>query len=116
MRPGKPDDDEDRTPAGAHAELSGSAGDVVQARDVHGGVHFHGAARPGRHVPRQLPGDVRGFVNRVSELERLGKILIPDGDVLRSTGVCVIAGTAGARHRVGHRTGQAVRVAGGPGV
>ncbi|MEV0593182.1 ATP-binding protein [Nonomuraea cavernae] len=38
---------------------------------------------------------MRSFVNRVSELERLEGILIPDGDVLRSSGVCIIAGTAG---------------------
>ncbi|WP_228647424.1 tetratricopeptide repeat protein [Microtetraspora sp. AC03309] len=52
-------------------------------------------AQADRHVPRQLPSGVRGFVNRVGELERLRKVLIPDGDLLRSVGACVIAGTAG---------------------
>ncbi|MEU6414602.1 tetratricopeptide repeat protein [Microbispora sp. NPDC046933] len=67
----------------------------MQARDVHGGVHFHGPVSAPAHVPRQLPGDVRGFVNRVNELDRLRRVLIPDGDLFRSNGVCVIAGTAG---------------------
>ncbi|GES22331.1 hypothetical protein Aple_052280 [Acrocarpospora pleiomorpha] len=77
------------------SDMSGAAGDVVQARDVHGGVHFHGPQPLDRQVPRQLPGDVRGFVNRTGELQRLGKALIPDGDLFRSAGICVIAGTAG---------------------
>ncbi|WP_220182809.1 ATP-binding protein [Sphaerisporangium album] len=75
--------------------MSGTASDVIQARDVHGGIHFHGSAQSSGHLPRQLPSDVRGFVNRVSELERLSSLLIPDGDVIRSAGFCVIAGTAG---------------------
>jgi tetratricopeptide (TPR) repeat protein len=74
------------------SSLSGSAGDVVQARDISGGVHFHQAGRRAAQVPRQLPVDVRGFVNRVVELERLDHWLSDEGD----TGtVAVIAGTAG---------------------
>jgi tetratricopeptide (TPR) repeat protein len=57
--------------------MSGTARDVVQARDVHGGVHFHyrnrldtlGASM--RPPPRQLPGALPLFVGRESELERL---------------------------------------------
>ncbi|GAA4206386.1 tetratricopeptide repeat protein [Microbispora amethystogenes] len=91
----RPEGAGDRHDGSTRSELSGSAGDVVQARDVHGGVHFHGPVYAPGHVPRQLPGDVRGFVNRVNELDRLRKVLIPDGDLFRSSGVCVIAGTAG---------------------
>ncbi|WP_049572863.1 ATP-binding protein [Streptomyces sp. SBT349] len=48
------------------------------------------------HLPRQLPGDVRDFVNREAELQRLDAILTgADGDPL-VVSVCVIAGTPGA--------------------
>jgi tetratricopeptide (TPR) repeat protein len=53
-------------------------GDVVQARDVAGGVHFHGAephARVPQAPPRQLPADVSVFVNRQTELRRLGRLV-----------------------------------------
>jgi tetratricopeptide (TPR) repeat protein len=77
--------------------LSGSAGDVVQARDVTGGVHIYQAGRgPRTHrVPRQLPGNVRGFVNRVHELDRLDRVLIEQGQDPHAVAVSVIAGTAG---------------------
>jgi tetratricopeptide (TPR) repeat protein len=55
-------------------------GDVVQARDVAGGVHFH-AARTGSGgspvVPRQLPADVSVFVNRARELRALTRLIAP---------------------------------------
>ena len=52
-------------------------GDVVQARDVSGGVHFH--ASPGgpgnpRVAPHQLPADVSAFVNRRPELRALTRL------------------------------------------
>lgn len=78
--------------AGASSSLSGTAHDVVQARDVHGGIHFHHAGSPPR-VPRQLPGEARGFIGREEELQRLHTLAAQDSD----TGtVVVIAGTAGA--------------------
>ncbi|MER7789960.1 tetratricopeptide repeat protein [Streptomyces sp. NPDC097640] len=72
----------------------------MQARDVSGGVHFHGngpVATPATSPkPRQLPGDVRTFVNRADELSRLDALLSGDiGDSL-AVSICVIAGTAGA--------------------
>ncbi|MEU3567814.1 tetratricopeptide repeat protein [Kitasatospora sp. NPDC036755] len=107
--------------------MSGSsAQDVVQARDVSGGIHFHrgpggpdgpgGSAGPGgpdrssaTPTPRQLPADVRGFVNRTSELHQLdaalaGEERAPSGTSgtpgtvapATSAAVVVIAGTAGA--------------------
>jgi tetratricopeptide (TPR) repeat protein len=86
----------DEEPDDRHAnQFGGSGGDVVQARDVRGGVHFHGYVPTFSVTPRQLPGGVRGFVNRRAELERL------DGfaDNLQrdpfGTAVAVITGTAG---------------------
>jgi tetratricopeptide (TPR) repeat protein len=80
-------------------EEEGQGGaDIVRARNVSGGVHFHrteppppppGPSAPDVPVPRQLPSDIRGFVNRSDELRRLGA-------TLTDSGVCVIAGTAGA--------------------
>lgn len=66
-----------------------------------GGVHFHehgtsdgdSSTSP---TPRQLPADVRGFVNRTDELDQLNAVLADEeGDPLVIS-VCVIAGTAGA--------------------
>ncbi|SDM84013.1 ATP-binding protein [Allokutzneria albata] len=76
------------------SELSGRAQDVVQARDISGGVHFHGSAARTPAVPRQLPGDVRGFVNRSADLDRLDLILATETES-RLSPVCVIVGTAG---------------------
>lgn len=76
-------------------ELSGSVGDVVQARDVSGGVHFHRSQRPLSRTPRHLPGDVRGFVNRLDELARLDRWLTDGGRDRDVIALVVIAGTAG---------------------
>lgn len=73
-------------------ELSGSADDVVQARDVSGGVHFHRTGRPPTPVPRQLPADVRGFVNRSEALDLLTQL---SNEAANHVVVCVVAGTAG---------------------
>ncbi|MGH3622580.1 MAG: hypothetical protein ACRDQ5_12425, partial [Sciscionella sp.] len=78
-----------------HTEMSGAASDVVQARDVHGGVHFHGATGPAEPTPRQLPGDIGGFVNRLEEMKRLNDALSDRHDQPMVVGVYVISGTAG---------------------
>ena len=80
-----------------HNDLSGATRDVVQARRVTGGVHFHDRGRDGVDPapPRQLPADVRGFVNRTEDLERLDLLLAGDDPDPNATAVCVIAGTAG---------------------
>jgi tetratricopeptide (TPR) repeat protein len=78
---------------GTHSELSGSASDVVQARDVHGGVHFHGPTRyEPTSVPQQLPTDVQGFVNRHHELGLLHDVMSDAKGAMR---LLVITGTAG---------------------
>ncbi|WP_206269454.1 ATP-binding protein [Streptomyces antioxidans] len=68
---------------------------MVQARDVSGGIHFHSDGRSRGLKPRQLPGDVRGFVNRGQELGQLDAILTDGGGESVSVPVCVLAGTAG---------------------
>ncbi|GAA0651202.1 tetratricopeptide repeat protein [Kutzneria viridogrisea] len=90
-------DDSDRPPAqhSHRAEMSGSAAEVVQAREVHGGVHFHGAHHATEPVPRQLPGDIGGFVNRHGELDRLNEVVTAAGDKPAVVGVFVLTGTAG---------------------
>ncbi|MBP2325174.1 tetratricopeptide (TPR) repeat protein [Kibdelosporangium banguiense] len=95
-RPGRWSDDSIPVPQdGTRSEMSGTAGDVVQARDVTGGVHFHRPEREPARRPRQLPGDVRGFVNRTAELARLDSWLPQDENELGVTALVVVAGTAG---------------------
>ncbi|MFF3226128.1 ATP-binding protein [Nocardia suismassiliense] len=87
-----------RSPGGTRSDLSGSAGDVVQARDIAGGIHFHspgGDRISGESVPAQLPADVRGFVNRVTDLKRMDDVLADTGNHPRTPRVCVLTGTAG---------------------
>ncbi|WP_145906860.1 tetratricopeptide repeat protein [Kitasatospora viridis] len=52
---------------GGSARLSGL---VVQARDVHGGLHWH-SAKTELPIPRQLPQPAAGFVGRGTELDSL---------------------------------------------
>jgi len=79
-------------------------GDVVQARDVSGGVHFHAAhgdSGDPRMVPRQLPADVSAFVNRRPELRALTRLITaratrPAAAAQRlASAVVVITGSAG---------------------
>ncbi|MGF1430411.1 ATP-binding protein [Kitasatospora sp. LaBMicrA B282] len=87
----------ERRDGDTRAELSGTAGHVVQARDVHGSVHFHaappGEPRPeGGPVPWQLPPVVSGFVNRAAERATLDRLLAEQPPGPR---ILVITGTAG---------------------
>lgn len=105
---------EEQRPQPGHvnrSDLSGPA-DLVQARDVHGGVHFHTVDRSPQAVPRQLPGDVRGFVNRLDELAALNRLLADDGRDGSHVTLSIITGTAGVgktslalrwSHRIRHR-------------
>jgi tetratricopeptide (TPR) repeat protein len=77
------------------SDLSGSARDVVQARDVSGGIHFHGDVLPLELAPRQLPGDVRGFVGREADLQYLDLVLAQVGETSETVLISTIAGTAG---------------------
>ncbi|RQX00073.1 hypothetical protein DLJ59_22815 [Micromonospora inaquosa] len=60
---------------------------------MYGGVHFHGEV-DSQERPQQLPGDVRGFVNRVEELRTLNRLLT-EGDQSVDVSLSVITGTAG---------------------
>ncbi len=90
---GSKGDDERRTVQ--HSELSGSASDVVQARDIRGGIHFHGSNPQSESAPKQLPGDVGGFVNRIEELKHLNEMLSGLSPEPMVVGVYLITGTAG---------------------
>jgi tetratricopeptide (TPR) repeat protein len=89
---------DDRDPAMPHVNRLEASGpnDVVQARDLHGGVHFHRAAEAAFAVtPSQLPGDVRGFVNRHAELATLTSVAEERHEDVLAAAVTVITGTAG---------------------
>ncbi|MFI5498420.1 ATP-binding protein [Nocardia asteroides] len=76
-------------------QLSGHVRDVVQARDINGGIHFYGASSPSGSLPQQLPGEARGFVNRTSELRTITDAAQPTTSGDGCVRVIVIAGTAG---------------------
>ena len=82
---------------GVANDFSGSGESVVQASTIHS-VHFHNSGRPHSTPPRQLPGDIGGFVNRLSSLARLDGLLGPSGAADRSVSaphVVVIVGAPG---------------------
>src|SRR6266567_949342 len=87
------DDDGGRREAAVSSSLSGTARDVVQARDISGGVHFHDVGVSETPIPRQLPGDVHGFIGRGRELAALEGLLVQDSSSAR---LIVVVGTAGA--------------------
>ncbi|MFF6955733.1 DUF6879 family protein [Streptomyces sp. NPDC008317] len=60
-----------------NSSLSGSARDVVQGRDIHGGIHFHAPAtdRVSLPVPQQLPLAGAGFVDRHTERRALDRFV-----------------------------------------
>src|SRR5258708_5643770 len=97
---------------GPRSAMSGAARDVVQARDINGGLNILQGGRRSLPEPRQLPGDVRGFVGRERDLEWLDRLLAGGGVHPNAVGVSVISGTAGVgkttlavhwAHRVRHR-------------
>src|SRR5690348_9812054 len=81
-------------PEAVSSTLSGAAHEVIQARDIAGGVHFHTARRPedSAAVPHQLPADVPGFVGRGDELHKLEALLSAEGE---PPTLVLVAGTAG---------------------
>jgi len=55
-------------------EFSGEGEAVVQAGEVHGGIHFHGSKPSALPVPRQPPSGTAIFINRESLLARLNTL------------------------------------------
>lgn len=92
--------DEDPIPdSKIHNTLSRSTeSGVVQARDIGGDVHFHTLESAAVVRPAQLPGDLRGFINRTGELGLLDALLEEGTSSAEGRGVLRIAlvvGTAG---------------------
>lgn len=79
-------------------EISGVVhGSAVQARDIHGGLHFS-VTQPGQHkmpVPAQLPPAPANFTGRVRELAGL-KSAVEEYDPVRRLTLVVITGPGGA--------------------
>ncbi|UED86590.1 ATP-binding protein [Streptomyces profundus] len=85
---------------GSHSEISNASGNMVQAGQVSGGVHFHATSPAEVPRPAQLPRDARGFVNRERELAVLDAALTgdPAADSIEAATplrVLAIVGTAG---------------------
>jgi tetratricopeptide (TPR) repeat protein len=68
-------------------DFRGSAENVVQARNIYGGVHMH--QRPVSAPPRQLPAVVPGFTGREGEFAAL------DAGLDQGAAAVVVTGTAG---------------------
>ncbi|WP_063762299.1 ATP-binding protein [Streptomyces sp. NRRL F-5123] len=88
----------DRSPYETHRNsIAGDAqlgGPVVQARDIHGGVHLHAPAP--RAVPRQLPPVPGHFVNRRAELADLDALVTRQADdAAPAVALIVVNGPAG---------------------
>lgn len=56
-------------------DFSGTAGNVVQTDQLHGGVHVHSYKVPDIRSPRQLPADVAHFTGRELEVRKLDQLV-----------------------------------------
>ncbi|MEU6290285.1 tetratricopeptide repeat protein [Streptomyces sp. NPDC046988] len=73
-----------------HAHLSGL---VVQARDVHGGLHYHTAPQP-LPTPHQLPRLTPHFVNRTAEVNTLDEVRRGGNSLVVITGLVGVGKSA----------------------
>ena len=90
MHPDKPSLDGD-----THNVLSGTAGNVLQARDIHGDVHYH-APSTALPVPRQLPPDLARFTGRGRHLAALDALLSHGTEgAAKSFSIAVVEGMGG---------------------
>ncbi|MFG1988418.1 tetratricopeptide repeat protein [Actinoplanes sp. NPDC048988] len=90
--------DSDR-PAPLENTVSGTIfGPSVQALDIHGGIHYHGAGVPARAIPRQSAAPPRHFTARQSELEALKRAAEAGSTVVVLSGPGGVGKTALARH------------------
>ncbi|MEU7787350.1 tetratricopeptide repeat protein [Amycolatopsis sp. NPDC049159] len=74
--------------------VTGTAGAVVQANSIRGGVHWHVDTPVELPKPRQLPASTRDFVGRAAQLDELNNVLVED-DRPGTVVVSAIDGTAG---------------------
>ncbi|MFD4571579.1 tetratricopeptide repeat protein [Streptomyces sp. NPDC058417] len=88
-------------------------GPSVQARDIHGGLHFHaptGTARPELPVPRQLPPASARFVGRVEDRRVLDRLRARSAahvsPVLVVTGLAGVGKTALVTHWLHEHAGD----------
>ncbi|MET8830925.1 tetratricopeptide repeat protein [Streptomyces sp. NPDC004610] len=75
-----------------------TAGTVIQAGTIHGGVHFHQGGAPGQPppvIPAQLPSGIPHFVGRERELGLLLRRLEEDAGAGRAVVISSLGGTAG---------------------
>ena len=80
---------------GSQNDFSGKADTVIQAGNISGNVIFGGSAKFPLPVPRQLPGRIKHFVNRESQLEELDSLFSLTNDGFGVMVVSAIEGTAG---------------------
>ena len=74
---------------------AGGAEQVVQARDIAGDVHLHGATASTLPRPRQLPRGITHFTGRDAELAKLDALLDIESGRTSTVVISAIAGTAG---------------------
>ncbi|MFG1640080.1 tetratricopeptide repeat protein [Amycolatopsis sp. NPDC049252] len=77
-----------------HNSVPGSAGNVVQAGSIEGGVHLHTTSRPELPTPRQLPVLTDGFAGRSAQLGELDRLLTGDSRA-EAVVISAIDGAAG---------------------
>ncbi|RKT87464.1 hypothetical protein SAMN05421805_11371 [Saccharopolyspora antimicrobica] len=81
---------------GGDNRFDGEAENVVQARDIHGDVHFHAPESP-NPPPKQVPLPSRFFTNNERQLAEIGEFLRPGADSgQRPPGVVVVQGLPGS--------------------
>lgn len=81
---------------GPSNQVIGDTGNVLQARDIHGGVHYSSTNSHSVMNPRQLPMDSGLFSGRANELLAIDQIFErAQGDGASTLLISAIAGTAG---------------------
>lgn len=82
--------------AGTTNDLSGTAGAVIQAGSIVGGVHLH-PVQPGSAPPHELPPDIHQFTDRIEHLAEMDLLLasIEGTPVTAAVLISAVSGTAG---------------------
>jgi tetratricopeptide (TPR) repeat protein len=82
--------------AGTTNDLSGTAGAVIQAGSIVGGVHLH-SVQAGSAPPHELPPDIHQFTDRIEHLAEMDLLLasIEGTPVTAAVLISAVSGTAG---------------------